>query len=293
MSRTSHNSHKTIVKKLIKLAQTELRKKQDTAKAKIMQGYCKTTMPMYGLQKPDRAVVEKIIHASLAEKNIEVTPTLYRDCIQLFWELPHREEKYLAIDFALKYKKLIVWEQLDLYESILRDSHDIMWWDFVDPIAVNLVGRVALLEQQKMEPRLRQWIDDEDHMWLRRTAILAQLKHKKETNADLLLEFCRKRMHEKEFFVRKAIGWVLREYGKTNPDLVVQFLTDEKANLSGLTYREGSRILVKEGRMKWYSIIKGPCMEIIIVVVMLLPVHWDVKCRYYYSWTINSNKVTY
>ena len=249
MPRTS-NSHKTIVKKLIKLAQTELRKKEDPAKATIMQGYCKTTMPMYGLQKPDRAAIENMMHALLVEENIEVTPPLYRACIQSLWELPHREEKYLAIDFALKYKKLIVWEQLDLYESILRESHDIMWWDFVDPIAVNLVGRVALLEQQKMEPRLRQWIDDDDHMWLRRTAILAQLKHKKETNADLLLEFCRKRMHEKEFFIRKAIGWVLREYGKTNPDLVVQFLTDEKANLSGLSYREGSRILIKEGRMK-------------------------------------------
>ena len=247
MPRTT--SHKTIVKKLIRLAQTELQSKQDPAKAKIMQGYCKTNMPMYGLQKPDRAEIEKLLHASLAEESFEVTPALYRACIQSLWELPHREEKYLAIDFALKYKKLITWEHLDLYEGILRDSHDIMWWDFVDPIAVNLVGRVALLEKEKMEPRLRQWIDDEDHMWLRRTAILAQLKHKEETNTDLLLEFCRKRMHEKEFFIRKAIGWALREYGKTNPKVVVQFLADEKANLSGLSYREGSRILIKQGHM--------------------------------------------
>ena len=246
-------SQKSIVKKLISLAQTELRKKQDPAKAKIMQGYCKTTMPMYGLQKPDRAAVEKLMHASLAEENIEVTPQLYRACIQSLWQLPHREEKYLAIDFALNYKKLIVWENLDIYETILRDSHDIMWWDFVDPIAVNLVGRVALQETTRMEPRLRQWIDDEDHMWLRRTAILAHLKHKQATNEDLLLEFCRKRMHEKEFFIRKAIGWVLREYGKTNPDCVIAFLKEEKANLSGLSYREGSRILIKEGRMeKWF-----------------------------------------
>lgn len=247
MPRTT--SHKTIVKRLINLAQTELEKKQDPAKAKYMQGYCKTTMPMYGLQKPDRAVIEKSMHASLADENIEVTPSLYRDCVQSLWELPHREEKYLAIDFALKYQKMIDWEQLDLYEGILRDSHDIMWWDFVDPIAINLVGRVALIEKEKIEPRLRQWIDDEDHMWLRRAAILAQLKHKKETDEDLLLEFCRKRMHEKEFFIRKAIGWVLREYGKTNPDLVVHFLTNEKANLSALSYREGSRILVKQGHM--------------------------------------------
>lgn len=121
-------------------------------------------------------------------------------------------------------------------------------WDFLDGIAVNLIGRVALQNKSSMEPLLRQWIADED-MWIRRTAILAQLKHKQETNADLLFELCRARMHEKEFFIRKAIGWALREYGKTNPDSVINFLKEEKANLSGLSYREGSRILIKEGHM--------------------------------------------
>lgn len=66
----------------------------------------------------------------------------------------------------------------------------------------------------------------------------------------MLFDFCRQRMHESEFFIRKAIGWVLREYGKTSPDSVIAFLQENKDNLSGLSYKEGSRILIKEGKME-------------------------------------------
>ena len=242
-------SNKKIVASVVVLAQKELKKAGDPKKVKAMQSYCKTTMPMYGIRKPDRAKVENLIHSTLKDEQVSMTRPLYRDCIQSLWKLPHREEKYLAIDFALHHKHQICWENLSLYETFfIRDHHDIMNWDFVDPIAINLIGKVALANQARMEPILRQWIDD-DQMWIRRTAILAQLKHKKETNEHLLFDLCRSRMHEKEFFIRKAIGWALREYGKTNPEAVVQFLKDEKANLSGLSYREGSRILIKEGRM--------------------------------------------
>lgn len=129
-------SDKKIVADITSLVKKELKKLADPGKAKLMQGYCKTTMPMYGIQKPDRAIVEKMMHTTLKEQNTEVTQSLYRDCVQSLWNLPKREEKYLAIDFALKYKDQIVWENLSLYENFLiREHHDIMWWDFVDPIA--------------------------------------------------------------------------------------------------------------------------------------------------------------
>lgn len=86
-------------------------------------------------------------------------------------------------------------------------------------------------------------------MWIRRTALLAQLLFKDQTDADLLFEICRQTMHEKEFFVRKAIGWALRQYSRTDPDGVRAFLLEEKANLSGLSFREGAKQLVRDGRM--------------------------------------------
>lgn len=125
-------NNKKIIASITSMAQKELKILADPEKAKKMQGYCKTTMPMYGIQKPDRARVEKMIHTTLQEQNVTITLAFYRDCIKTFWKLPKREEKYLAIDFALKYKEHIVWEILPLYENFLiRENHDIMWWDFL------------------------------------------------------------------------------------------------------------------------------------------------------------------
>jgi 3-methyladenine DNA glycosylase AlkD len=80
-------------------------------------------------------------------------------------------------------------------------------------------------------------------MWLRRTAILAQLKHKDATDAGELFDYCLRRSGETEFFIRKAIGWALREYAKTDPDAVRGFLSAHGDELSGLSYREAAKHL--------------------------------------------------
>lgn len=242
-----------VVKKLVSFVQKELQNSSDKKKAQHMQKYLKTDMPMYGLQKPERAAVERKMYeeilspavAAADEKKISLD--LYQTCVQTLWELPHREEKYLAIDMAMHYKEMIGMDSLFIYENMLRE--DFMWWDFVDPIAINLVGGTVKSNVEKMEPILRKWIMDEDNMWIRRSAILAQLKFKEMTNEELLFEFCRLRMHEKEFFIRKAIGWCLRQYSRTNPKAVKKFLLEEKPRLSALSYKEGSKRLVKAGLM--------------------------------------------
>jgi 3-methyladenine DNA glycosylase AlkD len=233
--------NQTMVRNMVCLVQTELRIVRDAENAAKMQRYLKTDMPMYGVQRAARCEVEKSMHSELVVDSLD----MYRASIESLWELPHREEKYLAIDLALKHRKFIGLETLELFESMIRAEY--MWWDLCDPICINLVGRIAL--QHNMESTLRQWSNDEN-MWIRRAAILAQLKHKADTNEDLLFRLCQERMHEKEFFVRKAIGWALREYSKTKPDVVVAFLQKEKAKLSGLSYREAAKILVKQGKMK-------------------------------------------
>lgn len=232
--------NRQMIKDMVGLVQAELRNLQDADRAVSMQRYLKTEMPMYGLPRAARLDVEKLMHQHIVVDTIE----MYQASITSLWQLPHREEKYLAIDLALRHKQFIGLEALDLFESMMRE--DYMWWDLCDPISANLIGRVAL--HHNIEHKLMQWIDD-DNMWLRRTAILAQLKHKEKVNADLLFGFCRERMHEKEFFVRKAIGWALREYSKTNPDAVIAFLEQEKTNLSGLSYREGAKVLIRQGKM--------------------------------------------
>ena len=234
-----------MVPNIIEVTQREFRKASNPEIVKAKQSYMKTTMPFYGIPSPERRAIQNNV---LMEMDLTIdSPTSYETCIRALWALPHREEKYFAIDVALKYKTYIHFDSLGLYENMIREEY--AWWDLVDPIAINLVGKVALHHPERMEEILRQWIHD-DNMWIRRTAILAQLKHKRQMNQQRLFECCRERMHEKEFFVRKAIGWVLREYAKTAPEAVIGFLRREKPHLSKVSYQEASRILVKDGKMK-------------------------------------------
>jgi 3-methyladenine DNA glycosylase AlkD len=95
-----------------------------------------------------------------------------------------------------------------------------------------------------MTPLVRRWLDDEV-MWLRRTAIISQLNHKAATDTALLFDGCAARAHETEFFIRKAIGWALRQYARTDPDAVRRFVRQHEKELSGLSKREALKHLEK------------------------------------------------
>lgn len=200
-----------------------------------MAAYMKTTMPFYGVPKPGRqpvlrALVRRFPPAGVVE---------YREAVGALWALPHREEKYLAIGYARAFGDHVTFDQLALYRSMITEG---AWWDFVDEIAGHLIGRLVADERPRMRPVLEEWIEHED-MWLRRTALICQLRHREETDAVMLFDFCRRRAHEKEFFVRKAIGWALREFAKSDPRAVKAFLDEMGDSLSGLSRREASRYL--------------------------------------------------
>ena len=93
-----------------------------------------------------------------------------------------------------------------------------------------------------------EWISDPD-FWIRRSAILSQLRHKKETDSKRLFSYCLAQADETEFFIRKGIGWALREYSYANPDAVKKFLLNNRKRLSNLSFREGAKQLVKSGAM--------------------------------------------
>ena len=112
----------------------------------------------------------------------------------------------------------------------------------MDDVASNLVGRLLLENRDRIVPVMERWIDD-GNMWIRRSALLAHLKHKGATDEATLFDHCLRRAHEPEFFIRKAIGWVLREYAKTAPDAVAGFVLDHREAWSGLTFREATKHL--------------------------------------------------
>lgn len=207
----------------------------NASNARAMAAYMKTDMPFYGIKKPDRVPVLREMDRMFPIH----TRDDYKQAIESLWSLSHREEKYAAIHVAVKHKQFIVPMMLPLYRRMIVEGG---WWDLVDDIAIRLVGTLAMKHRELMNPKLDRWIED-NNMWIRRSAIICHVKHKEHTDHERLFRYCRNRAHEKEFFIRKAIGWALREYAHTAPSRVRAFLARHRASLSGLSFREAARHL--------------------------------------------------
>ena len=213
--------------------QSALAEQANPAKAARMQAYMKTEMPFYGVQKPGlipvlRHVVKNFPPSTRAE---------YERLVLALWRLPHREEKYIAQRVAVKHRQFMVPASLSLYRRFVVEG---AWWDFVDEASTHMVRELVLECPLEVWPRVDTWIDADD-MWLRRSAIICQVGAKERTDADRLFSFCEQRAFEKEFFIRKAIGWSLREYAKTDAAAVAAFATSHREDLSGLSYREATK----------------------------------------------------
>jgi len=216
-------------------ATTALAALDDPEAATSMAAYMKTDMPFHGVKKAARTGVLR----DLADEFPIATHDQYVATVQGLWAQPHREERYLAIAWARHWSRFIVPASLPLYEQVVVEG---AWWDLVDDVAANLVGAVLRTDRAEVGPVLEEWIDD-DHLWRRRTAILAQLKHADDTDESMLFDFCLRRAHEDEFFIRKAIGWALRQYARVAPDAVRDLVLAHRDTWSGLTFREATKHL--------------------------------------------------
>lgn len=204
--------------------------------AKAMQAYMKTEQPFYGVKTPERQAIFK-----QAREHTKVsTFTEYSRLVLWLWAGENREEQYLAMDAAEYYKAFRTREAFDIYEEMLLGANH---WDTVDKIASNLIGTL-IKEHRELEQKLLEWRKS-DNMWLRRASLLAHLKHKADTNVPLLEETILMLAHEDEFFIRKAIGWVLREYSKTDPDYVSDFIAKYTDKLSALSQKEALKVIEK------------------------------------------------
>ena len=204
-------------------------------KAAPMAAYMKTDQPFYGVQKAGRT----LIYREMIERFPPRDRDEYREAVLGLWVLPHREQQYLALAYAKAFPRYVTLSSVPLYRRLIVDG---AWWDLVDDIAVKLVGGVLFKQRERMTPKVRAWIDHKN-MWLRRTAIIAQIGHKADTDETLLLDACAARLHESEFFIRKAIGWALRDYARTKPDEVRAFAAIHREDMSGLSFREATKHL--------------------------------------------------
>ncbi|SHN47961.1 DNA alkylation repair protein [Cryptosporangium aurantiacum] len=205
----------------------------DPAKAPGMQAYMKSTMPFLGVQKTPRAAVLKLVFNDhqLADRNE------WEAAVRELWHgATYREERYAAIALtghrsARPYQDR---ETLPLYRELIVDG---AWWDYVDELASNRVGPILRADRHHVEPLIRTWSTDPDK-WLRRTAILSQLTFKADTDLALLADVIEPNLTDRDFFLRKAIGWALRQYAWTDPGWVRAYVDAHEDRLSPLSRRE-------------------------------------------------------
>jgi 3-methyladenine DNA glycosylase AlkD len=216
-------------------AKAELSAVADPSKAGPMAAYMKTDMPFYGVQKAQRTPILRSLRRSFPPRSRQE----YEANIRLLWNEPHREEKYLAIGYARSFPRYIAVDSIPMFHDLVVEG---AWWDFVDEVATQLIGKVLDDDRTVAEPTVRAWTHSDD-MWLRRVSIICQLKHKERTNTSFLSDACLANISDREFFIRKAIGWALREYAKTNPDWVRSFVADNESAMAPLSIREAMKHL--------------------------------------------------
>ena len=193
-----------------------------------MTAYMKNHFPFLGIKSPLR---KQLLKEQFAEYALPEPEQLFEEVWKLY-DLPEREYQYAAFALLEKMKKHLSIEDLPALLKLIETKS---WWDSVDSIAPKFVGDVVKIDRVYGEKVMREW-SESDNMWTNRSAILHQLKFKQETNTDLLFEIIQQHSSSTEFFIQKAIGWVLREYAKTNPDSVLTFV--EAHPLKPLSKRE-------------------------------------------------------
>ncbi|USK92004.1 DNA alkylation repair protein [Rossellomorea marisflavi] len=198
-----------------------------------MEAYMRNQFSFYGIKTPERNAALKDFVKQYGDPPLQELPSVTK----LLWDEPGRECQYAALYLLSRQVKKLTLDHLPLLEELIVKKS---WWDTIDGIAPNLAGSIFLKHGDGGYPE--RWITS-DHIWLNRSAILYQLKYKDKTEEDRLFGYIRKKQDSKEFFIQKAIGWALREYSKTNPTAVEDFIENE--DLAPLSEREGMKHINK------------------------------------------------
>ena len=210
----------------------------DPERARAQQAYMKSAMPYRGIARPELKAILRPLLATYAPSD----RAAWESDVRGLWDgARFREERYAAIALA-RHRTAGHWqdvEALDLYRHLVVTG---AWWDLVDEIAAHLVGGVLAGHRAEATEVVRVWATDDD-LWLRRTAVLAQLRHRSDTDLDLLRFAIESNVDDTSFWLRKAIGWALRSYAATDPDWVRAEVTRLDDRLSGLSRREALRHL--------------------------------------------------
>jgi len=202
----------------------------DRGNAAPMRAYMRDQFAFLGIPKKPRDELDRGVLTELPKPTEDDLATIARAC----WKKPEREYQYFAMKLLRKHAKQLT--NIGLLEALITHKS---WWDTVDELAQNVVS-VMVARDPKLLKVMDAWSRSDD-LWLARTAILHQNKFKERTDEKRLFKYCRARAGDQDFFMRKAIGWALRNYAATNANAVARFVHDNEERLSALSKREAMR----------------------------------------------------
>jgi 3-methyladenine DNA glycosylase AlkD len=227
---------------LARLVRLRIAECADPERAPRMQAYMKSSMPYRGVTSAPLRVVCRTAYDAHPLPDRET----WERCVHELWdEASYREERYAAVALTA-HKHYRTWQDPALLPLLRHLVVTGAWWDLVDPVASRGVGGVLAGHPAEVTPVLREWAVADD-LWLRRTSLIAQLDRKADTDLDLLRQAIEANMEGtrfgREFFIRKAIGWSLRQHARTDPEWVRAFVAEHEERLSGLSRREALKHL--------------------------------------------------
>ncbi len=221
---------------LIDALRREMAASANPQKAVGMQAYMKSTMPYYGINLPEVRTISRTVFDGQAMSCNQWRATI----LELWRGARYREERYAA-QFLLTMRRhadCLTPDDVPMLEELVTTG---AWWDHVDELAM-VVGDLLRKYPKRIRPVMRRWSTDAN-MWKRRVSIICQLRFKRDTDLELLYANIEPNLADREFFIRKAIGWALRQYAWTDPKEVARYVRTNEARLSGLSRREALKNL--------------------------------------------------
>ncbi|MBT2445055.1 DNA alkylation repair protein [Streptomyces sp. ISL-36] len=206
----------------------------DPFRAQEQIAYMKGIAPFLGIRTPERRALSRTVLQGAARPDEADCAAVALRC----FALPEREYHYFAVDYLRRYVTRCSSGFLPVARRLVTT---VSWWDTVDHLAAHVVGGLVAADPA-LAVRMDEWIEDDD-LWVARTALLHQLRFRDATDAERLFAHCLRRAGHADFFIRKAIGWALREYAKTDPDDVRAFVAQHRGRLSPLSVREALKNL--------------------------------------------------
>ena len=210
----------------------EMIQHKNEEQAQKMSKYMLNKFEYIGIKTPERRKIFKNFFKEY--KNEE---KIDWEFVNKCWENEYREFQYVAADYLKNMKEKLTIDDIPKFKRLILEKS---WWDTIDNLDM-IIGALAL-KDSNVNKILLEWSLDEN-IWLRRIAIDHQLLRKEKTNTELLEKILKNNLGQAEFFINKAIGWALRDYSKTNPEWVRNFIEENRENMAKLSIKEASKYL--------------------------------------------------